>query len=86
MKFKRIEFENHPILGNCVFDLTTKNGDIADTIIIAGENGCGKSVFLNELYRFEPSTLSNNKIGRMIVDAVLNEEEITLLSTKNGQG
>lgn len=80
MKFKRIEFENHPILGNCVFDFTTKNGDIADTIIIAGENGCGKSVFLNELYRFEPNTLFNNKIGRMIVDAVLNEEEITKLN------
>lgn len=52
MKFKNIEFINHPILGRCNFDFTDKDGNIVDTIIIAGENGCGKSVFLNELYNF----------------------------------
>lgn len=82
MKFKRIEFENHPILGDCVFDFTTKNGNIADTIIIAGENGCGKSVFLNTLYEYNPTRIFTNKIGKITVFAVLNDAEIEKLKER----
>lgn len=52
MKFRKIKFDKHPILGNCEFDFTNENGEVVDTIIIAGENGCGKSVFLNALFDF----------------------------------
>ena len=55
MKFRNITFENHPILGNCQLDFTNTDGSTVDTIIIAGENGCGKTVLLNELFEYNPS-------------------------------
>lgn len=59
MKFRKIEFIGHPILGNCTFDFTDKKGKTLDTIIIAGENGCGKTVLLNELYELSINNFSN---------------------------
>ena len=47
MKFRKITFNNHPILGNLHLDFTDANGNAVDTIILAGENGCGKTVILN---------------------------------------
>lgn len=61
MKFRRIEFKEHPILGNCTFDFTDKDGNTLDTIIIAGENGCGKTVLLNELYELSFSNFLQKK-------------------------
>ncbi len=49
-KFRKIEFKNHYILGNLVLDFCDQNGRAADTVIIAGENGAGKSTVLNELF------------------------------------
>ena len=50
MRILSIEFENHSILGNLKLDFTDKNGNPVDTIILAGENGCGKTTILEELY------------------------------------
>lgn len=52
MKFRKITFNNHPILGNLHLDFTDANGNTVDTIILAGENGCGKTVILNSLFEF----------------------------------
>lgn len=52
MKILSIEFEKHPILGNLKLDFTDKKGNPVDTVILAGENGCGKTTILEELYRF----------------------------------
>lgn len=49
-KIKRVKFVNHPILKNLELDFCGTNGKTADTILIAGENGCGKSTVLNCLY------------------------------------
>ena len=49
-KIKRIKFHNHPILGNLVLDFCDSSGNAVDTVIIAGENGCGKSSVLNYIY------------------------------------
>jgi len=52
MKVRKISFENHPILGNLALDFTDKNSNTVNTIILAGENGVGKSLLLNTIYEF----------------------------------
>ena len=49
-KIRKVEFLNHPILGNLSLDFCDTNGHAADTAIFAGENGVGKSTILNTLY------------------------------------
>lgn len=49
VKIKRIIFKNHPILKDLIIDCCDKNGQPVDTIILAGENGCGKTTILSEL-------------------------------------
>ena len=77
MKFRRIEFKEHPILGNCTFDFTDKDGKTLDTIIIAGENGCGKTVLLNELYElsFNNFTPKKNYIVRLELELSKAEQD-----------
>ena len=42
-RFKEVTFKNHPVLGNLHLDFTDVNGHAASTVLIAGENGVGKS-------------------------------------------
>lgn len=49
MKILSIEFQNHSILGNLKLDFTDKKGNPVDTVILAGENGCGKTTILEEI-------------------------------------
>ena len=49
IKVKSIQFINHPILGNLYLDFCDNFGNVVDTIIIAGENGTGKSTVLREI-------------------------------------
>ena len=48
-KIRKIKFKNHPVLKNLELNFCDSNGKAMDTIIIAGENGTGKSTILNEL-------------------------------------
>ena len=57
MKIKSIQFINHKILGNLFLDFTNEKGEIVDTILIAGENGTGKSTLLNELFNIATYSL-----------------------------
>ncbi|MBQ8803655.1 MAG: AAA family ATPase [Tyzzerella sp.] len=50
-KIKKITFNNHTILGNLSLDFCRGDGKAVDTVIIAGENGCGKSTILNAIYQ-----------------------------------
>lgn len=81
MKFRKIKFNEHPILGNCAFDFTDKDGNTLDTIIIAGENGCGKTVLLNELY--ELSFLSPKQNYILELELELSKVEQDFLNEKN---
>lgn len=49
-KIRKIAFANHPILGNLTLDFCDSEGHCIDTIILAGENGVGKSAILNAIY------------------------------------
>jgi predicted ATPase len=63
MRIRKIKYENHPLFGNTEFDFTNDKGNTVNTIIIAGENGVGKSLLLNDIFDF-----SNNKLSENIRD------------------
>ena len=53
MKIRKIKYNNHPVLGNLELDLVNHiTGQPYDTIILAGENGSGKTTILSSLNTF----------------------------------
>lgn len=48
----KIKWKNHDILGNLELDFTKDDGTIYNTIVIAGENGTGKTTILETLSNF----------------------------------
>ena len=52
MKILKMQFHGHNILGDLSLDFTDETGNPVDTVILAGENGCGKTLILEELYYF----------------------------------
>ncbi len=52
----RLSINNHPILGNLDIDLiNSKTGKPYSIIAFAGENGCGKTTLLNEIFDYDSS-------------------------------
>lgn len=75
MRIKTIELFNNEFFGDFKIDFTDKNGSIVDTVILAGENGCGKTTLLNLIYDFSMMNLHG---------AVTNEKRtFTILLSKN---
>lgn len=56
-KIRKINFAGHPILGDLELDFRGQDGNAVDTVIIAGENGTGKSTILNVLYKIASHTI-----------------------------
>lgn len=80
MKIKTIEIINNDILGDLILDFTNENNEIADTVIIAGENGTGKSTIFNIIYEFSNYNLINRKSNEIRKFKVaLNEQEVLYL-------
>ncbi len=52
MKLRKIKWSNHPVLGNLELDFTNPAGNACDAIVIAGENGLGKTTILETIYQF----------------------------------
>ncbi len=49
---RKIKWNNHDILGNLELDFTKPDGSIYNTIVLAGENGTGKTTILETLVTF----------------------------------
>ena len=52
MKIKRLKYKDHPILGNLELDFTTDGDRPYDSVILAGNNGCGKTTILDTISTF----------------------------------
>ena len=50
MKLKKLNIEDHPVLGNLDLNFTDKNGEILNTIVFAGNNGSGKTSILDQIF------------------------------------
>ena len=61
MKIRKIRLENNNILGTIDFDFTDNTCKVIDNIIIAGENGTGKTALLNIIFQFTNYSLDNIK-------------------------
>lgn len=80
MKIRKIEFINHKVFGNLNLDFTDENRKTINTIIIAGENGVGKSLLLNTIFEFSNLTLSQNERDeKRIFEIEFNNEELEFL-------
>lgn len=80
MKFRKISFKDNPILGSVNIDFTDATGNAVDTIIIAGENGCGKSYLLSFLNTYTPSMTAANLGYTMQVEVELSNEDLKRLN------
>lgn len=49
-KIKSVHIEGHPALGNLDLNFCGPDGRAVDTVILAGENGVGKSTVMGLLY------------------------------------
>ena len=55
MRLSRIEFSNHPILKDLSISFLKPDGSAYGVIVFVGENGCGKTTLLNELFNYDNS-------------------------------
>lgn len=86
MKIKSIKIENHKVLGNLDLDFTDRNGNIYDTVIFIGENGCGKTTILDFIYKLFQTkgsiTESIHNDCNYTVALSLTEEELNKINNK----
>lgn len=81
MKIRKISFINHPILSNLELDFVDKAGKAVNTIILAGENGVGKSLILRSLFSIFNFNISNLAIDFFsTVEIELLDKDCALLS------
>lgn len=80
MKYRKITFKQHPILGNVSFDFTDAQGSTVDTIIIAGENGCGKSLLLSFLNSYNPAVTAKQLGYTLRVEVEFSDDDIKSLN------
>lgn len=80
MKIKSIKIENNYIFDNIFLDFSLNNETI-NTVIFAGENGCGKTKILEIIFNFPnfglPNEENSNEKREFIIE--LNNEEINKL-------
>jgi ABC-type multidrug transport system ATPase subunit len=65
MKLEQIKIEKHPILGDLSLSfINPKTQEPYQIIVFVGENGCGKTTLLNELFNYNKSQYIVEKQGR----------------------
>lgn len=84
-KVRKIKFINHPVLKDLEFDFTGSDGKSVDTVILAGENGCGKSTLINELYKVVAGQMPPSNRTEYEVDGKIYTVEIIRTSNNSYQ-
>jgi predicted ATPase/5S rRNA maturation endonuclease (ribonuclease M5) len=80
MKIKSIKLQNNPVLGNFEIDFTDKNGNPVDSIILAGENGSGKTTILDIIFELSQYRFRNNYPAEIReFDLILDQSDLELL-------
>ncbi len=85
MKIISIEFVDDELLGNLILNLSNHNATPLDTIIFAGENGCGKTSILESLYKFSELELvptSEKKSKKIIITYQIPEDQLSKISER----
>lgn len=94
-KFRKITFKNHPVLNNLSLDFCDETGKAVDTIILAGENGTGKSTILNELYKIAVHGVNHEqtieiekdgKIHKIVYEFKIASNGNVMLYANDGEG
>ena len=89
MKLQKLKFNNHKTLGNLEIDFCV-DGEPMSTVIIAGENGTGKTTILNTIYNLsglQPTNIDQDEgltyflsLSQMQIDAIQNNPGIQFQS------
>lgn len=80
MKIRKIILENHSILDDLTLDFTNEKGVCLDTIILAGENGTGKTSILELLFEFSKYGLNNTERDeKRIFEVDFSEDDLNIL-------
>ncbi len=81
MKIRKIELQNNSFFGNQVFDFSDSHGNVYDNVVLAGENGSGKTQLLNIIYDFCKLSLTGDVTSEIrIFSIVLSQEELRYVS------
>jgi predicted ATPase len=84
VKIRRISTTNHPVFGNIEIDFT-RHGRPVDTILLAGENGTGKTALLEMIYSFltfELDSVQRNETRDFDIDIA--DDEIARVKSSPG--
>lgn len=84
MKIKKIEFQKHPILDNFIIDFSVDNS-VRNISLLVAENGCGKTVLLEEIQKILVGGISiwNDGINRKITFEFTEDEKNKLSLSTN---
>ena len=81
MRIKSLELVNDPKIKNLKLDFTVDNV-VQDTIIFAGNNGCGKTTILDNIYlliNYNMVINSERDIGQIKCNVIFNNNEIEII-------
>src|ERR1041385_6729412 len=83
MRIRRISFRGHAALGDLNLDFTDPaTGETFHTVILAGENGSGKTLILDEIFSTLGEFDLNKRLGTMELELELDSANIRELNTK----
>ena len=82
MKIRKINWKNHPIFGTFELSFLDESSKPYNTIVIAGENGTGKTTILETLYAYLKSGVVDGTHNFEYIEYQTNNEILRYSITK----